>query len=143
MDSQDMKAAIEAMAASDLSEMEVSHEGWTLRLKRNPDLGRPVVHRPAFAPAQPPVTAPHAQVQPILAPVFGIVHLQAAPGQPPFVQVGDTVQAGQTLCTIEAMKVFNEVCSEQTGRVIEIRATTGTEVEAGQVLLVVEPGRHV
>lgn len=142
MDSQDMKAAIEAMAASDLSEMEVSHEGWTLRLKRNPDLGRPVVNRPVFTAAQPPVAA-HAQAHPILAPVFGIVHLQAAAGQPPFVQIGDTVQAGQPLCTIEAMKVFNEVCSEQTGRVIEIRATTGTEVEAGQVLLVVEPNRHV
>ncbi len=142
MHSQHMKAAIEAMAASDLSEMEVSHEGWTLRLKRNTDLGRPVVNRPTVAAAQPPVAA-HAQVHPILAPVFGIVHLQASPGHPPFVQIGDTVQAGQTLCTIEAMKVFNEVCTELAGRVVEVRVTTGTEVEAGQAIFVVEPDRHV
>jgi len=142
MHSQHMKAAIEAMAASDLSEMEISHEGWTLRLKRKSSPEGPVVKRPGVATAQPQTTT-QPPTHLIQAPVFGIVHLQASPGQPPFVQIGDTVQAGQTLCTIEAMKVFNEVCTELAGRVVEVRVTTGTEVEAGQAIFVVEPDRHV
>jgi acetyl-CoA carboxylase biotin carboxyl carrier protein len=136
MDSQHMKAAIDAMAASNLTEMELSHEGWTLRLKRN------VVKGPGLVTAR-PQTATQPQAHTIQAPVFGIVHLQASPGQPPFVQVGETVQAGQTLCTIEAMKVFNEVCTEQAGRVVEVRVKTGAEVEAGQALFVVKSDRHV
>lgn len=142
MDSQHMKAAIDAMAASNLTEMELSHEGWTLRLKRNASQIGLVVKGPGLATAR-PQTATQPQAHTIQAPVFGIVHLQASPGQPPFVQVGETVQAGQTLCTIEAMKVFNEVCTEQAGRVVEVRVKTGAEVEAGQALFVVKPDRHV
>lgn len=142
MDSQHMKAAIDAMAASDLNEMELSHEGWTLHLKRNASQRVPVAKGPDLAATHPQTTT-QPQAHTIQAPVFGIVHLQASPGQPPFVQVGDTVQAGQTLCTIEAMKVFNEVCIEQAGRVVAVQVTTGTEVEAGQALFMVEPDRHV
>ena len=68
------------------------------------------------------------------SPLYGVVHLQATPGDPPFVAVGDAVRAGQTLCVIEAMKVFNEVQAERTGVVQAVLVQTGDEVEAGQAL---------
>ena len=71
--------------------------------------------------------------------MHGIVHLQAAPGQPPFVRAGDVLAAGQVVCTIEAMKVFNEVRCERAGQVLAVRVVTGAEVEAGQVLVEMGP----
>lgn len=143
MDAHHMKAAIEAMAASNLNEMEISHEGWTLRLVRHASTGgsAPVAAQTVATPH--PQESSKASVCEIQAPVFGIVHLQTSPGQPPFVQVGEHVRAGQTVCTIEAMKVFNEVYCERSGRVVAVRVVTGAEVEAGQVLVVVEQDAHV
>lgn len=145
MDAQQIKAFIDAMAASDLQEMEVSHEGWTLRLVRG---GSPATPRDAVLPAhrgepageaepQAPRPAPAAVAgpQPIPAPMFGVVHLQQAPGEPPFVQPGDVIEAGQLICTIEAMKVFNEVRAEHGGRVAAVLVASGAEVEAGQPLM--------
>jgi acetyl-CoA carboxylase biotin carboxyl carrier protein len=78
----------------------------------------------------------------VRAPLFGVVHLQQAPGEPPFVKPGDLVAAGQMLCTIEAMKVFNEVRAERAGRVSAVLVTSGSEVEAGQPLLAIEQVAH-
>ena len=66
--------------------------------------------------------------------MFGVVHLTPAPGEPPFVQPGDTVEQGQVLCTIEAMKMFNAIESEVSGTVVEILVAAGSEVESGQPL---------
>jgi acetyl-CoA carboxylase biotin carboxyl carrier protein len=63
-----------------------------------------------------------------------VVHLQPAPGEPPFVQPGQTVEAGQLLCVIEAMKMFNEVRADHAGTVRQVLAHSGQEVEAGQPL---------
>ena len=71
----------------------------------------------------------------VCAPMFGIVHLTPAPGEPPFVNVGDTVEEGQVLCTIEAMKMFNAIESEFKGTVTQILVKPGDEVEAGQPLV--------
>jgi acetyl-CoA carboxylase biotin carboxyl carrier protein len=149
MDAQRMKAAIDTMAASDLSEMELSHQGWTLRLVRHAPAA---AHAPAGAstlPARRSAAKPGGAASAasasheIQAPMHGIVHLQAAPGQPPFVKVGESVSVGQTVCTVEAMKVFNEVRSEQAGRVLAVQVSTGSEVEAGQVLVVLAQGADV
>ena len=144
MDSQQIKAFIDAMAASDLDEMEVSHDGWTLRLVRNARGAAPAT-TPAVsaAPQTPrahakPAAAPAAGPAPVQAPMYGVVHLQQAPGEPAFVKAGDLVEAGQLLCTIEAMKVFNEVRAERAGRVLAVLVPTGTEVEAGRALFTVE-----
>jgi acetyl-CoA carboxylase biotin carboxyl carrier protein len=154
MDQQQIKAFIEAMAASDLDEMEVSHDGWTLRLVRHGRGGQGGVQaaqRPAVmssAPARsaaPATSAVSKDVGPheVRAPLFGVVHLQQAPGEPPFVKVGDVIEAGQMLCTIEAMKVFNEVRAERAGRIAAVLVASGSEVEAGQPLLVIEQVPHV
>lgn len=142
MTPQQIKAFIDAMAASDLQEMEVGHDGWTLRLSRQQ---RAVVAAPVPRAAEQAASVvtplPLAEDTPapeVLAPMFGVVHLQSAPGAAPFVAVGDVVRAGQPLCTIEAMKVFNEVRAEQAGRVTAVLVSTGVEVEAGQALFRIE-----
>jgi acetyl-CoA carboxylase biotin carboxyl carrier protein len=151
MDAQQIKVFIDAMAASDLSELEVEHGGWTLRLARGAG-GVPRAATRTAAPAaavEPTAQAIHespsepAGVEDIQAPMFGLVHLQQAPGEPPFVKVGDLVEVGQLLCSIEAMKVFNEVRAERAGRIAAIQAVSGIEVEAGQPLFTIEQVTHV
>jgi acetyl-CoA carboxylase biotin carboxyl carrier protein len=66
--------------------------------------------------------------------MFGVVHLTPAPGEAPFVNLGDTIAEGQALCTIEAMKMFNAIESEFSGALLEILVAPGSEVESGQPL---------
>ncbi|MBS0455029.1 MAG: biotin/lipoyl-binding protein [Proteobacteria bacterium] len=154
MDAQQIKVFIDAMAASDLSEMEVEHDGWTLRLARGPGVVPRAAPRDAAPasndsaalaqPATPAARAAAVGPEEIQAPMFGVVHLQQAPGEPPFVKVGDVVEVGHLLCSIEAMKVFNEVRAERAGRIAAVLATSGTEVEAGQALFTLEQvNQHV
>ncbi|CBJ40598.1 biotin carboxyl carrier protein of acetyl-coa carboxylase (Bccp) (plasmid) [Ralstonia solanacearum CMR15] len=152
MDLSQIKQLIDAMASSDLAEMSFSHQGWVLRLVRHPSAGQrgddaarlpervpPVptlAHdQPALpVPPAPPVSAAPQQRE-LLAPLFGVVHLQPAPGEAVFVQPGQAVQAGQTVCVIEAMKVFNAVVAESDGTVEAVLVESGAEVEAGQPLI--------
>ena len=69
------------------------------------------------------------------APLSGVVYLQPAPGEAPFVQPGQAVKAGQTLCVIEAMKVFNEIPAERAGTVEAFLVTSGQDIDAGQALV--------
>ena len=71
----------------------------------------------------------------VLSPIYGIVHLQPAPDAAPFVTVGQEVMAGTALCVIEAMKVFNHVYAEKSGKIDSILIQSGQEVEVGQVLM--------
>ncbi|MGZ5194491.1 MAG: acetyl-CoA carboxylase biotin carboxyl carrier protein [Ramlibacter sp.] len=143
MDLQQIKTFIDAMASSDLAEMEVSQEGWTLRLVRRAVAGAPSVparaagFQEAAAGRTLPIPAPEAAPRndEVRAPLYGVVHLQPSPGEPPFVAEGSHVKAGQTLCVIEAMKVFNEVRAERDGTVESLLVKSGQEVEAGQTLL--------
>lgn len=153
MDQQQIKTLIDLMAASDLSELTFSQDGWTLRLGRDGAPSQPARPSTAFAPVSPvpPVSSALREVAPVVvashqpgspsqtpadlvAPLYGVLHLSPSPGQPVFAQVGDTVRAGQTLCVIEAMKVFNEVCATHDGVLQAILARTGEEVEGGQPL---------
>jgi acetyl-CoA carboxylase biotin carboxyl carrier protein len=144
MELDQIKVFIDAMASSDLTELQANKDGWALRL----------VRREATAPSQTSVSGsplpPSVQStqrkpatsaitdQPgteVRAPLFGIVHLTPSPDAPPFVVVGQAVKAGETLCVIEAMKVFNNICAERDGVVEAVMATSGSEVEAGQLLM--------
>jgi acetyl-CoA carboxylase biotin carboxyl carrier protein len=133
MNQEQIKTFIDALAASDLSELEFSEDGWTLRLARQAapaataNVDRADVQ--AVAPA-----ADAASSADCLAPLYGVVHLQGTPGDPPFVAAGQAVAAGQTLCVIEAMKVFNEVRAECGGVLQAVLVASGDEVEAGQPL---------
>jgi acetyl-CoA carboxylase biotin carboxyl carrier protein len=76
---------------------------------------------------------------PVLAPLVGTFYAAQQPGAKPFVQVGDVVEVGQTVCIVEAMKLMNEVAAGEAGRVAEIVAKNGERVEFEQVLMYLEP----
>ena len=143
MKQEQIKTLIDALAASDLAELEFSENGSTLRLVKRAASGAPP--RAAAAASRPDArkaprrvledaAAPAASNTQCLAPLHGVVHLQPAPGEPPFVQPGQAVEAGQLLCVIEAMKMFNEVRAERAATVQQVLAQSGQEVEAGQPL---------
>ena len=73
------------------------------------------------------------------APLVGTFYASSKPGEPPFVNVGEKVSKGQTICIIEAMKIFNEIEAEMSGRVIEILVEDGTPVEYDQPLVIIAP----
>lgn len=75
----------------------------------------------------------------LCAPMTGVFYRAPSPDAPPYVEVGDVVEEGQIICLIEAMKVFNEVPAERSGRVAEICAENGQLVEQGSVLFRLEP----
>ena len=76
---------------------------------------------------------------PIVAPMVGTFYRAPKPDAPPFVSEGDVVQTGQTVCVLEAMKMFNEIPSEVAGRIVRVRAENGAPVEYGQPLFLVDP----
>jgi acetyl-CoA carboxylase biotin carboxyl carrier protein len=76
---------------------------------------------------------------PVLAPLVGTFYGAAQPGTKPFVEVGDVVDSGQTVCIVEAMKLMNEVAANEEGRVAEILVENGEWVEFEQVLMYLEP----
>jgi acetyl-CoA carboxylase biotin carboxyl carrier protein len=76
---------------------------------------------------------------PVLSPLVGTYYSAANPGAKAFVEVGDTVEAGQTVCIVEAMKMMNEVVASEAGKVVEITAENGGWCEFEQVLMYLEP----
>ena len=95
---------------------------------------------PAAAPAAPaaaPAAAAPAKGDSVKSPMVGTVYLQPNPGSPAFVKVGDTVEAGQTLFIIEAMKTMNPIPAPKAGKVVEILVEDGQPVEFGEPLIVI------
>lgn len=139
MDRRDIKALIDALAASDLTELEFSRDGSTLRLVK----GGATAVRAAEVPRIPPAPPAEAALDPpapargapeLAAPLFGTVHLRPSPAEDPFVRPGDAVVAGATLCLIEAMKTFIPVPADRDGTVEAVLVEPGEEVEAGRPL---------
>ncbi len=94
---------------------------------------------PARPPAPPPTPAPAQRRQRTVAvrsPLIGVFYRSAAADAPPFVEIGDLVEEGETVCIVEAMKVFNEIKAEWRGRVVAIPAKSGKLVQAGEPLVV-------
>lgn len=145
MDFERIKELIELVARSRIGELEVTEDGITVRIGRTkvlPDSTSGANSRDSVAPGMvpsKPIERNAAERGPgsneIAAPLFGLVHLKPAPGAQPFVAVGDRVLEGQTVCLIEAMKVFTPVQSDQAGTIAEILVEAGQEVDVGQLLL--------
>lgn len=72
--------------------------------------------------------------------MVGTFYRAPAPGEPAFVEIGNRISAGQTICILEAMKLMNELEAELSGEIVEILVDNGTPVEFGQVLMRVKPG---
>jgi len=148
MDIRKVKKLIELLDESGISEIEITEGEESVRISRHPT---GVFAAPAPAPAAmaapaavPAVAAaaPAAEVEEeghaIMAPMVGTFYAAASPGSPPFVQVGDRVREGDTLCIIEAMKMMNQIEAEVAGVIKSIRAQNGEPVEYGQILFVID-----
>ena len=102
------------------------------------EAGAAVVSAGAVAPAEAVPAAPGTM--PIVAPLVGVFYRASSPGAKPFVEVGDTVERGQTIGIVEAMKVMNEVTSDFRGTVAEILVENGEAVQYEQPLLLIDIG---
>jgi acetyl-CoA carboxylase biotin carboxyl carrier protein len=114
--------------------------GFRIHLRRGGPAAPAVVYAaPAPQPAGPP-PAPGRRPRTVVvrAPLIGIFYRAPSPETPPLVSMGDIVREGQTVCIVEAMKVFNEIKSDWAGRVVAIPAESGKLVQAGEPLVVLE-----
>jgi len=150
MDLRKIKKLIELLEESNLTEIEI-HEGEeSVRLSRSGPAPTPMPAAPAPAPAPPssgPQTAeavanddgglPEGEI--IRSPMVGTFYDAPNPDSPPFVEEGQTVKRGDTLCLIEAMKMFNQIESEVDGTVVAVLVESGQPVEFDQPLFVVRP----
>ena len=93
----------------------------------------------APAPASAPAPANASNLIPLKSPMVGTFYRSASPEKPPFLKIGDMVDLGQTVCIIEAMKLFNEIESDVKGRVVKILVEDRTPVEYDQPLFMLEP----
>ena len=152
MDLRKLKTLIDLVSESGISELEVNEGEDRVRIVNagsavptghvvytNPAPTHPMQAAPAAAaPASPVLDAPAAEAGFIArSPMVGTFYRAPNPESPNFVNVGDTVKVGQTLCIIEAMKLLNEIESEQAGVIKEILCENGQGVEFDQPLFVI------
>ncbi|NCJ07868.1 acetyl-CoA carboxylase biotin carboxyl carrier protein [Synechococcales cyanobacterium C] len=98
------------------------------------------IPQPPISPEAPPPPSPETKKWvDIVSPMVGTFYRAPSPDEPPFVEQGDKVRRGQTVCIIEAMKLMNELESELSGEIVEILAENGQPVEYGQTLMRVNP----
>lgn len=104
-------------------------------------LNQPVANTPAPAAEKPntPSATDESKLITIKAPMIGTFYRSPGPDKPPFVNVGDEIKPGKTLCIIEAMKLFNEIESEVSGRIVKVLVDDAKPVEYDQPLFLVEP----
>lgn len=93
---------------------------------------------PAASPAE-PAQAPDAHLVEVKSPIVGTFYRASAPDKPPFVKVGDTLNVGDVVCVVEAMKLFNEIESEVSGKIVKVLVEDASPVEYDQVLFLVDP----
>lgn len=155
MDLRKVKKLIELLEDSNLNELEIKEGEESIRLSR----GAQVVHQaPPMMPAaaapdthytaavrtagQEDSTSAQAADIPsghqITSPMVGTYYAAPEPDAAPFVAVGGKVQAGDTLCVIEAMKIFNQIESDKSGTVVHIQKNSGEAVEYGELLFVIQ-----
>ena len=159
LDHEDLNRLIEKISTSDIQEFLLEGEDFKLEIKRNlfdqnqtinnlvssTSFDRqtisnqktindniPVVNEPDETQIAPPG---RSDLTEITSPMVGTFYRAAAPGEEPFVEVGNKVNVGQTICILEAMKLMNEIESEFNAEIVEILVENGTPVEFGQVLM--------
>jgi acetyl-CoA carboxylase biotin carboxyl carrier protein len=155
MENKEIQKLLDFIAQSNLDEVNIETSELKLSVKRYGQA--PVVHTvaaaapvavaPVAAPVATPVAPPTAPVTPAVAatnrvtiksPMIGTFYRSASPESPLFVEIGTEITKGKTVCIIEAMKLFNEIESEVSGRIVEVLVENATPVEFDQPLFVVE-----
>ncbi len=152
LDLEEIRALIRLVAEADIAELAVDAPHVKVRI-RKANAGPPAaLHVSPASPAShgasaasPPragadaAEAPEAGYVPIVAPMVGTFYRSPKPDAPPFVGEGDIVEVGQTVCILEAMKLFNEIASEVAGRIVRALVENGAPVEYVQPLFLVDP----
>lgn len=149
MDVRKIKTLIELINSSDIAEIEIKEGEESVRISRNSSVAAPVYAAPAAAPAAvAPAAAPATPASPeaasptkgehIESPMVGTFYRASSPTSKAFVEVGQTVAVGDTLCIIEAMKMLNQIESDKAGTITQILVENEQPVEFGQPLFVVE-----
>ncbi|HEX3886740.1 MAG TPA: acetyl-CoA carboxylase biotin carboxyl carrier protein [Phenylobacterium sp.] len=151
IDARLVRRLADILTETGLSEIEVEHSGLKIRVAKTLTAAPQQV---AYAPPPAPVAAPAAAVaasaapaeaaaparaagDEVKSPMVGSVYLQPEPGAEPFVKVGDTVTAGQTMMIIEAMKTMNPIPAPKAGKIVAILVEDGQPVEFGEPLAVI------
>ncbi len=140
-----VEALISVLEGSTIAELELNEAGAEIIIRRQPQMMMVARSTQQIMVGQPGIAIiPGSTVKEdssiaILAPLAGVYYASPSPDSAPFVAVGDIVQAGQVVALVEAMKVFNEVQAEISGRVVALVATNGNVVQKGDVLIRVEP----
>lgn len=158
MKTSEIRDLIDFISKTGLNEVNIETQQLKLHVKREPDqkvfkstpvamasapVSAPVQHQAApqqsLAPKTEAPVASGKKTVDIKSPMIGTFYRSSGPEAGPFVSVGDKVSKGQTVCIIEAMKLFNEIESEVSGTIIKVMAENSSPVEYDQVLFVVEP----
>jgi len=159
MKTKEIRDLINFISETGLEEVNIETDQLKLKVKRSTDVqtvSAPAAAAPAPAPAapasQPAASVPQPQesapaqessgkdnLVTIKSPMIGTCYRSQNPESPPFVNVGDTVQTGQTVCIVEAMKLFNEIESDVSGKIVEVLVENAQPVEFDQPLFLVDP----
>jgi acetyl-CoA carboxylase biotin carboxyl carrier protein len=155
MNQKELRELIEFLKEQDIAEFELERGDVKVRIKRATHAQLPpppVPHAPAAhlnpgAAAESPTSPPTAKAPPpaeeglhiVKSPIVGTFYESPSPGSPPFVKSGDTVEAGQVLCIIEAMKLMNEIEADVSGELVKRLVANGQPVEYGQALFSIRP----
>jgi len=159
LDHDDLNRLIEKISTSDIQEFSLEGEDFKLEIKRNVFDQNQVINNlvsdtsfdkqinanqktindniPVINEPEAPQVAPpgRSDLTEITSPMVGTFYRAAAPDEEPFVEVGNNIKVGQTICILEAMKLMNEIESEFNAEIVEILVENGTPVEFGQVLM--------
>ncbi|WP_293659757.1 acetyl-CoA carboxylase biotin carboxyl carrier protein [Rhodoferax sp. OV413] len=152
MDLRKLKTLIDLVSESNVSELEITEAEGKVRIVKGGGAmvqgyaPAPVYAAPAptAAPAAPPaeIAAPAAVAAPaghtVKSPMVGTFYRSSSPGAKPFVEVGDAVKEGDTICIIEAMKILNEIEADKSGTVKQMLCENGQAVEYGQPMFIIE-----
>ena len=145
MDIRKIKKLIEIIEESDIAELEIKEGEESIRISRYsaapaavayapaPVAAAPIVAASAAAPAEEKITG-HV----VKSPMVGTFYRSASPGTKVFTEVGQSVQVGDTLCIIEAMKILNQIESDKAGTITKILVENAEPVEYGQPLFIIE-----
>ncbi|OGB33275.1 MAG: acetyl-CoA carboxylase, biotin carboxyl carrier protein [Burkholderiales bacterium RIFCSPLOWO2_12_FULL_61_40] len=148
MDLRKLKTLIDLVSDSNVTELEITEAEGKVRIVKGggvavqgyapvqPVVAAPVVpmEAPSVVAAVPEVAAGHA----VKSPMVGTFYRSSSPGAKPFVEVGDAIKAGETVCIIEAMKILNEIEADKSGTITRILCENGQAVEYGQPLFTIE-----
>ncbi|QEH43457.1 acetyl-CoA carboxylase biotin carboxyl carrier protein [Chitinophaga sp. XS-30] len=156
MDFKQIQELIKMVNKSNISELSIEQDKFKITIKQKENEVQQIVTVPAVTAVQPVVAAPQPVAQAaapaaapaapvasnlltIKSPMIGTFYRSAGPDKPPFVNVGDDVTSGKVVCIIEAMKLFNEIESEVSGKIVKVLVDDASPVEYDQPLFLVEP----